>query len=870
VHANKTDYLNQYSIYISEDGKNWINTSAPGTLKNSSLVWEVRMSWPREAQYVRLVYMGSGSENTVSTAEINVISEGVKPHVEAPMQTMPPAPETPKTTTTPPKSSAPAPTTSCIKGGTGAGGSRPLTYGGSIFYVSPSGSDSVSCAQASGGTPMRTIGAAAKCLRPGDTLFIRGGTYAEEFGYNAIPGGTSWDKPVTIAAYPGEEVILRPNSGASRVFTFIEGQQYIILDGLVMDASNVAYDAVKITCSGDCSSGNAHHIRIQNSEIKNAPSQGILGGEYSEFVNLDVHHNGQKCFGTFHCHGIYTGGNNNLIEGSQFHDQPMGYGIHIYDGSDGVGADNNIVRNNVVYGNSANGMILSSGADNAAYDNTIYNNGGVGIQLDYGADNSQVYNNTIYGNGGQCVSIGGGASGTAAQGNQCNGSGGAGATGAGNPGSAPAGVGAGQAAGAQNCAKTASTLESPSPEKESRELEKSSGSEPGSSRSDLKSGICNVIADCPAPSLGCRYERTDPPGTCPMTCGKLVCDGSDVPVNPGGESSGSGSGESESDSGLGTGSSGSGSSGSGADSSTRPSTGDGPSLPRTNGSSFYISPGGGAGSCEEAKNNGTPMGSIKAALGCLGAGDTLYLRGGTYSEEMWDTIPSGTSWDNPVIVAAYPGERVVLKPTQGARVITFNGSDSHYIVIDGLVMDGADVQYDVVKMDGWPGDMPHHIRIQNSEIMNAPSQGILVGGTGHEFINLDVHNNGNECFGAFHCHGIALAGDGNLVQGSKFHDQPQGYGIHLYNGNDGSAVHDNVVIDNLSYGNSANGLILSSGANNVAYNNTIFNNQGVGIQLDYGDVNSQVYGNTIYSNGGECIYNGAGSSNATIRDNTCN
>src|SRR5437016_18825 len=50
VHANKTDYLNQYSIYISEDGQNWENTSAPGTLKNSSMVWEVRMSWPREAQ----------------------------------------------------------------------------------------------------------------------------------------------------------------------------------------------------------------------------------------------------------------------------------------------------------------------------------------------------------------------------------------------------------------------------------------------------------------------------------------------------------------------------------------------------------------------------------------------------------------------------------------------------------------------------------------------------------------------------------------------------------------------------------------------------------------------------------------------------
>ena len=63
------------SIYVSEDGEGWVNTSAPGTLKNTSLFWEVRLSWPREARYVRIVYMGSGSEGSVSTADIGIISE---------------------------------------------------------------------------------------------------------------------------------------------------------------------------------------------------------------------------------------------------------------------------------------------------------------------------------------------------------------------------------------------------------------------------------------------------------------------------------------------------------------------------------------------------------------------------------------------------------------------------------------------------------------------------------------------------------------------------------------------------------------------------------------------------------------------------
>ena len=43
THANKTDYLANYSVYLSEDGQNWVNTAAPGTLKNTSLVWEIRM-----------------------------------------------------------------------------------------------------------------------------------------------------------------------------------------------------------------------------------------------------------------------------------------------------------------------------------------------------------------------------------------------------------------------------------------------------------------------------------------------------------------------------------------------------------------------------------------------------------------------------------------------------------------------------------------------------------------------------------------------------------------------------------------------------------------------------------------------------------
>ena len=56
-------------------------------------------------------------------------------------------------------------------------------------------------------------------LTPGDTLFVRSGTYAESL-QGTIPGGTSWSSPVTVVAYPGDTVTIQPTSGATRALFF--------------------------------------------------------------------------------------------------------------------------------------------------------------------------------------------------------------------------------------------------------------------------------------------------------------------------------------------------------------------------------------------------------------------------------------------------------------------------------------------------------------------------------------------------------------------------------------------------------------------------------------------------------------------------
>ena len=63
-----------------------------------------------------------------------------------------------------------------------------------------------------------------------------------------------------------------------------------------------------------------------------------------------------------------------------------------------------------------------------------------------------------------------------------------------------------------------------------------------------------------------------------------------------------------------------------------------------------------------------------------GGGDILYVRSGTYVNTVnYDsTMASGTSWSNPIVISAYPGERVTV---DGFGLYTHNTNDSAQYVI---------------------------------------------------------------------------------------------------------------------------------------------------------------------------------------------
>lgn len=260
-----------------------------------------------------------------------------------------------------------------------------------------------------------------------------------------------------------------------------------------------------------------------------------------------------------------------------------------------------------------------------------------------------------------------------------------------------------------------------------------------------------------------------------------------------------------------------------------------------------------------------PFKTIKYGVTALSAGDTLYVRAGTYGDNnigasSASPIPNGTDWNNPITVAAYPGDTVTIALPSGEKAFFWirDGQDK-FLIINGFTVDGQNLAWHGFKfMSG-----TRHVRVQNTEVKNTRYSGILLttptiaqSQTFHEFLNVSSHHNGTNR----QDHGIYIATSNNLVKGGEWSFN-QGFGIHQFissstgvpsNNNviDGVYVHDN----NLDpAGASDAGIVIGSGSRNVVKNSIIMGggssgDQGYGISVNYGGAsdNNKIFNNTIY------------------------
>lgn len=256
---------------------------------------------------------------------------------------------------------------------------------------------------------------------------------------------------------------------------------------------------------------------------------------------------------------------------------------------------------------------------------------------------------------------------------------------------------------------------------------------------------------------------------------------------------------------------------------------------------------------------GSPKLTIANALGLLAAGDTLYIRGGTYTgssnaiDSQTTAFASGSSWGTPVTIASYPGEVATIQPPNNVTGIRLTTGAPSYLIFADLVVDLVN------SANGTDADSvflytAHHCRFLRCEIKNGKSFGVHYGNdtTFNEMIACRIHDHGYAGADPTVGHGLYITGSDNLFEDCEVYDN-YGYGFNIYN-NAGPQTEPSrcVVRRNRIYGNGRNnqtayGLVVAWGQDNVVVNNLIYDNWG-GVQLYTNSRGTLFYHNTVYSN----------------------
>lgn len=294
-----------------------------------------------------------------------------------------------------------------------------ITACAATYYVAITGSDANTCVQAQTATRAKqTIPAGVACLRGGDTLIVKAGTYLNQ-EITDPPAGSSSSYTIIKADPAGARPVIIPNgSNYQRGFYCSKGSacHHIEVRGFEITK---AYNSVKLY--GDSTLGFPHHVSLIDNILHDTVHTNVLicssftgfeGGDHliqnNTFYNTGVGNPGYK---PGH-NTIYNTGNRTIVEKNEFHNLANGVGIW----SQGILVQNVIIRSNVFYdigrtsidawqrGNGSFSAIHVSvpGGGHKIYNNIIYRSGdepsfnGIKVWKANASDINYIYNNTIY------------------------------------------------------------------------------------------------------------------------------------------------------------------------------------------------------------------------------------------------------------------------------------------------------------------------------------------------------------------------------------------------------------------------------------------------------------------------------------------
>ena len=281
---------------------------------------------------------------------------------------------------------------------------------GQAFYVAPGGSDQ---ARGTLDDPWGSIQHALDTLSPGQTAFVREGTYAQSLVMDRAGTETA---PISVRAYPGEHPVVHAGGSGSMDYPLrvTAGAAYFRFSGFVVEGAPL-HTTMNIWVSDGQHNppqpSPTHHIEISNCEIRGGTGTGLLVSPNTRAVQVignSVHDNGD---GSRQHQGIYFQGQDGLIANNVVYHHTDGFGIQVRgnfpdpDTVIEIPAHNVIVTNNTVVDNSLSGIMVENNASQTLVVNNISAfNGSYGVRgFDNGSGGvlpgNRAHHNLAWGNG---------------------------------------------------------------------------------------------------------------------------------------------------------------------------------------------------------------------------------------------------------------------------------------------------------------------------------------------------------------------------------------------------------------------------------------------------------------------------------------
>lgn len=273
-------------------------------------------------------------------------------------------------------------------------GPTPTPGSGNVWYVSPTGSD------ANPGTitqPFKTIMKAVSVVRPGDTIYLRGGTHGYTSTITLNPSGTA-SALITLAGYPGENAVVdftgQATADANRGFEVPSTYWYLL--------------GFEVKKAGDnCIHVAGSHNTFERLVIHDCQDTGLQvdnGGSYDTVLNTDSYHNYDTATNGGNADGIdfkLNIGPGNVMRGSRVFDNSDD-GMDLFEGQNPVQVTNSWAFSNGWAAGNGNGFKLGGNdvpANHYVANNLAVHNLVKGFDANNNSGSITLYNNTGYNNG---------------------------------------------------------------------------------------------------------------------------------------------------------------------------------------------------------------------------------------------------------------------------------------------------------------------------------------------------------------------------------------------------------------------------------------------------------------------------------------